>query len=412
MANDVDTLVKRFVGKGLWDGNLTTVARDHRINTLDGSTAYFITDDGSIYSYDGSSLELIFENVEGMIPAEVGFGLIEHNSRLYGPNVVIDQNGNVFPGHFDGTVDNILPVASVKFSSGTDPVLWAGSDASATTKVRLYALDGGTAVSAFIDLSDIDGFIENIDKLLYSVTLSFDKFTTAGQSIEIQYGLNGETPSNSIGTATQSTDGAVSSKELLFGDDIIGKSVRLRAIMVNGTGAVATTPKLRSITVKYLPLPHYRHVFSMTLNCINEILLKDGRSIEQKRGEELRSLIRKAWFSRNIIEFEDFDGETVLLDGNLAIDATTVPVQSTTENHPEQGRIKIEDEEMLYTGKTQESFTGVTRGARGTVATTHTDDDEVRTGYDVIVVDYKEELRVPNKGNVREYYSTVTLLET
>ena len=65
------------------------------------------------------------------------------------------------------------------------------------------------------------------------------------------------------------------------------------------------------------------------------------------------------------------------LDGSLTNVATTVTVDSTT-NFPTTGAITIDSEVIFYTNTTSTTFTGCTRGADGTGATTHSDNAPVR----------------------------------
>ncbi len=68
------------------------------------------------------------------------------------------------------------------------------------------------------------------------------------------------------------------------------------------------------------------------------------------------------------------------LDGDLAIDATTVPVATGTgSNFPSSGSIIINSEVISYTGVSTDDLTGCTRATMGTTATTHTDLDSIHT---------------------------------
>lgn len=60
------------------------------------------------------------------------------------------------------------------------------------------------------------------------------------------------------------------------------------------------------------------------------------------------------------------------LDGALGTSDTTVTVDSTT-GFPSAGTIKISSELITYTGTSSTTFTGCTRGAKGTTASSHSD---------------------------------------
>jgi hypothetical protein len=61
------------------------------------------------------------------------------------------------------------------------------------------------------------------------------------------------------------------------------------------------------------------------------------------------------------------------LNGAITAGATTIVVDSTTGFTSPAGRIRIDSEEMSYTGTTGTSFTGVTRGINATTAAAHAD---------------------------------------
>jgi len=58
-------------------------------------------------------------------------------------------------------------------------------------------------------------------------------------------------------------------------------------------------------------------------------------------------------------------------------DAVTTITVDTTEDFPSAGTINIGSEKITYTGVTSTTFTGCTRGAAGTTAASHSDDDNV-----------------------------------
>jgi len=59
------------------------------------------------------------------------------------------------------------------------------------------------------------------------------------------------------------------------------------------------------------------------------------------------------------------------LGAALAADATTITVSGGTGGFPGSGTLLIDSERVAYTGTTATTFTGVTRGADGTIPTTH-----------------------------------------
>jgi hypothetical protein len=69
-----------------------------------------------------------------------------------------------------------------------------------------------------------------------------------------------------------------------------------------------------------------------------------------------------------------YSGRSILQHVNGAVDATqtTITVNSTV-GFPPAGRIRLDTEQIDYTGTTSTTFTGCTRAAGGTIAATHVD---------------------------------------
>ena len=72
--------------------------------------------------------------------------------------------------------------------------------------------------------------------------------------------------------------------------------------------------------------------------------------------------------------------QTNQLNGALTDSATTITVDSTT-GFPTSGQFQIDEEIITYTGTTSTTFTGCTRGAEGTTAAAHDDNDKVHEVY-------------------------------
>jgi hypothetical protein len=75
---------------------------------------------------------------------------------------------------------------------------------------------------------------------------------------------------------------------------------------------------------------------------------------------------------------------STLLSGSHNATVTTITVDSTAE-FPSAGTIRVESEDICYTGKTATTFTGGTRGCNATTAATHADNATVysRTAFDL-----------------------------
>jgi hypothetical protein len=77
-------------------------------------------------------------------------------------------------------------------------------------------------------------------------------------------------------------------------------------------------------------------------------------------------------------------GET-LLNGAINNSVTTIPVDRTSA-FATSGELLIGSERITYTGKTSTTFTGCTRGANGSSAASHSDND--------LVVEYDKEMTI------------------
>jgi len=81
-----------------------------------------------------------------------------------------------------------------------------------------------------------------------------------------------------------------------------------------------------------------------------------------------------------IIEKKPMKDIVSALDGDMTIDQNTLDVTASDgATFPSSGYVVVGTEVMSYTGITTDQLTGVTRGALGTTATTHTDLDAVHT---------------------------------
>ena len=198
--------------------------------------------------------------------------------------------------------------------------------------------------------------------------------------------------------------------EFKFPANTSSKKIQLRITLFANSTDQTTTPTFFDFVVLYRPTGHDKYIWQLGLNCSDVIQLLDKETIEPKKGIELRNLLRVAEWNNKLVDFEDVDYVETQLDGALAKGATTITVDSTS-GFPEQGRLRIDDEEMTYTGKSYNTFTGVTRGVRGTRDVAHSDNTAVNNLYKVFVVDYQEQLKLSNDAQSQEFLINITLVE-
>jgi hypothetical protein len=94
------------------------------------------------------------------------------------------------------------------------------------------------------------------------------------------------------------------------------------------------------------------------------------------------------------------------LSANINNSVTTIPVVSTT-NFPTVGQIRIAAEVITYTGITSTSFTGCTRGARGSANAAHSSGVAVTKIQSPVAA-----TAVPMYMNTTDYNNNVTLVDT
>lgn len=271
---------------------------------------------------------------------------------------------------------------------------------------------GATDNKNYLIFSNFDN-VAGVDKIAYSATILF-KPLASGQSIEVEY-LLGELTSGaswtSLGTASATIDGTtVRDKTFFFGTAVIFKKIWFRVKLEAGG---SNTPTMNDLVMEYLPIPTYKKLWILRANCGDEVNRLDGQQVD-KKGRELRGRLEVAWWTKAILDFQDFDYATTTVQNNpLAASDTTLTVPAGgTRDFPEQGRLKIEDEEIFYTGKTDTTFTGLTRGARGTRAVSHAQNTVVNNAYKVIITDLANDVPIALEGKQgMEYVTQLTIRE-
>jgi hypothetical protein len=382
---------------------------------------------GEIWSYNGTTLTRIYSTdvKKYNIGLEaVGFlkgGCTLANNKAYWGNLMYDGEAfaNTFKTIDDSTTYMCYPVgydASANLIYYVDPRTTGSKD---TSVIYSYDPDAATTYkdgaggNAFLVLSQHDK-IQSIDKLMNSINIGFENLAS-GQSIEVYY-TTSPTPATSIGswtllgTASYTVDGAsVNTKNLMFPDAIYGKKVWFR---INLKSTTSGTPVMTDFTLEYLPIPSANKLWNIRINCADEIKTLSGR-LTDKTGREVRAMLEKAWWTKSALDYQDLDYATTAINNGAGLtnSATSVTVDNT-EDFPEQGRIKIGEEEMFYTGKTPTTFTGLVRGARDTVAVAHVDNDVVNNAYKVLITDLSKTAPILNEGKQLEYIVSLSLRET
>lgn len=377
------TLYKEIWGLNLSSGVMTRLfKRDEKKRSIDYSSTG--------YTYDGDFLCL---------------GGIVHDNKIYWGNLVYD--GEYFYNGKRAFGD------SAEISVHPNPVLSDGSsifwnDNNDYTKLYVDSAYKGTADKNYLVFNNFD-LLSGIDKLAYSLTILFKPLIT-GQSISVEYFI-GELASDStwtvLGTASFAVDaGVVTDKTFYFGAAVIFKKMWIRIKMAGGG---SDTPTMNDLIMEYLPVPTFKKNWSLNINCGDEVKRLDGMLVETV-GRELKGRLERAWWTKSILDFQDLDYATTLLSGALNNSATTITVDDT-KDFPEQGRLHVDDEEIVYTGKTPTTFTGCTRGARSTRGVAHSDNAVINNSYKVILTDLSVRTPVALEDKELEYTVGLSLRE-
>jgi len=401
-------LVQDYPALELWYEDGTDIERIYRWDNLINpdmklhNQTIMITgqSDGNTYAYgwNGAQIIPLYEEKEAIAQSVDSRYLVEWKSDLYFQGVRFDTQYFFTGFKYKYGANNKRPFAA--YGHGASNMYFFGVDGS-TTKIQ--RTDEAAFPTTGFEESGLFRDKPAIDKLWYSADVSFEALKT-GESVNVQYSIDNGANWVSLGTASTVGD---TSATFYFAENTKSRFIQRRTVL--GSGGT-TTPIVNDVTFRYKILPHEKQVWSLSLRCSDKLQLKDGKSPEPKYGEELRNLLRIARWKNRVVDFEDYDYFETALNADLAIDAVTATVDST-QNAPEQGRIRVNSEEIFYTGKTRTTFTGLTRGARNTVASAHSDNDTVSTIYKVLITDYKEILPVSNKPNEREYIAQISLLE-
>lgn len=414
LTSSVNTLLRRFNGTSVtaWalggklliekDGKVVITAPSNEIWELTSSgilTRLFQRD-----TFKKSTLSGIFSETSAYLTR----GGVLADNKIWWGNLMYDGTRfyNTWKDVGDSTATNHYPI----FADLSDNVWFSGS----VDDKKLYYVDfdgadyKGTADKNYLVFSNFD-LVSGIDKLAYSLTILFKPLIT-GQSIDVEYYL-GEMASGitwtSLGTASFTVDaGTVREKIFLFGAAVLFKKIWFR-VKLNGAGT--DTPTLNDVVMNYLPIPAYKKQWTLNVNCADELKRLDGGLVETT-ARELKGRLERAWWTKSVLDFQDIDYATTLLNGALTNSATTITVDST-DDFPEQGRLHIDDEEITYTGKTPTTFTGCSRGARDTRAVSHSDNAVINNAYKVILTDLQYRVPIALEDRELEYVLGISLRE-
>lgn len=411
IASSVDSLIYKFNNANYsnWGsgGKLLIPFHGNLLVTVPNYEIWQVTPDdvvSRIYRRDDNKTNFWIDGF-----AYLYYGGVVCNNKVWWGNLVYD--GEHFYSWIRETGDTASYSTVPWFVDEYDTIFMNNS----SDDKKLYSVNPisggdykGTADKNFLVFNNFDK-VSGLDKIAYAVTLIFKKFSS-GQAISIEY-LTGELTSSSVwtllGTASYSLDGSsVTDKTLYFPNNTTFKKLWLR-VKLEGGGS--DTPVLYDVITAYLPTPFVDKQWRFNVDCGDDLTLLNG-SKETRNGREIKARLEQAWLLNQMIDFQDADYAASTLNGSLSNSATTVTVVDASD-FPEVGRVRIDDEIIYYTGKTQTTLTGLLRGRKGTKAVSHLTAAVIHNGYKVKVDSITSRIPILNKEKQLEYVVTVALRE-
>ena len=147
-----------------------------------------------------------------------------------------------------------------------------------------------------------------------------------------------------------------------------------------------TVLKVKSLTFRYSFLGRNRRRYQFLILSQEKLELLDASGYETVAPENLLAILQYYKETQEKAEFEPLGYVGENLTAGMTTTQTTIPV--TTTAFPEKGRVRIEAEEIYYSGKSATELTGCTRGANLTQKATHVSGTLVSQKTEVKIADY------------------------
>jgi hypothetical protein len=312
--------------------------------------------EGTIEAYGGA----IYQGTDGAITARM---LTIDDSVSAGYVGLTDASG-VFTGH----ANSFVQFALKNFSNGTE----------ASTDMIMYTSNGDND-SGWIDMG------------ITSENYNDPEFTITGASTGYIFMSAPVGTSNSGNLLIGTSENGAQNDIIIFSNGFDAGNERLRIIGESRPGKAAGVEVLANTESTSTTTGALRVSGGMgllgNLNVGGNVAITgtisiggSGSSLETTTLAVSDPMIRMgAGNPSDLIDlgfYGTFSSISTLLNGAITNSATTITVDDTTA-FPASGNLVIGSEEVTYTGKTATEFTGVTRGANGTTASSHSDNSPV-----------------------------------
>jgi len=372
-----------------------------------------ISTDKKIYEYDGADLIEIFKRDDAKIAIGydadyiLDYGCVEYSERLYWANLVYDGESFYNFKRPLGDDNNYYLYPLFINSSGLLEYKTNQSETAVYKEASTYKFATASNYIIFNEMSPV----VSIDKLLYSVTLMFDKMV-ASDVIKVEYSINNRSTWVEAATLTYASEGGTSTKrEIVIPGNILFNKIWWRVSMANT--AAATSPVLSDLIMAYRPMPNYKNRWQMRLNMSDGVKLLNKQN-DDREGDDMNSQLWNEKLAKRQVKFQDIDYAECTLKTAMSKTQTSALITSV-KKLPEQGRLRAVSgsvaEEMYYTSAKADRIMGITRGARGTTARAYLSGQVLDNGYDVYVEDITTSLNFTDEEKT-ESVAQVLLIES
>lgn len=351
------------------------------------------------YAFNGARLWQIFDDQLRDTTYDFRYAF-EYEGNYHNKGAMWD-GGFWFPGLY-GKVGSSLVVPFENFANKA-----VGMITGATIRLA-YQDRTKFAVSGNVISSEFGSNIAGVDKLLNTVNMNFEALAT-GQTVDLQYSVDGGSSFTSLGKASFAQDGAVKKKQLSFPSGYVTKLWNYKTVLV---GPGTSTPIVNDVTFEYRPNPDLKKRWQLSVDAGDEVELLNKQR-EQRDG---KALMEDLWLEREAkrsVTFEDVNAFEVNIVSAMTAANTSARV-NTNKLMPPRGRIRVLKanavEEMTYTSADGNKVAGLVRGLKGTLARAYTSADKMDNFYSVIVTDITERLEWTDQKKT-ESIAQVVLLE-